>query len=317
MDDFGVIAAPGFSYRLTPDDVLWLARSAAFEGDPAAVVWTYAQRLTLPEFRGWSMARLVQGHSQPTNPRWGRDGDFCRRPDGICWQTDAPGKCFDQAGASMCSDERLRRRDQARSVTWASLGISVRSIVERFATARLSNPVPRSVDFAAGYVSGRDGLEVVKRLRNTFWSNPSSRSWSADRVRIELGGRVATGSDGLGLLGLLALGAAAAGGAYAVKRYRKRRGLGALNYPPQPCGLDYKSFRGGWDYAAAYENVAWGRGDAPRTVTPGVVKREMGRLKKAEFERYKADCEEGKAEIWDDDIDPRDFLDGIRRAAGS
>lgn len=94
------------------------------------------------------------------------------------------------------------------------------------------------------------------------------------------------------------------------------RQLDELEYPPQPCGLDYERFRGGWTYGQAYEHVAWGRGDAPRTITPGVVKREMGRLKRAEYERYQADCEAGKVDVvWDEGIDPRDFLDGLRRAA--
>lgn len=231
-DDFGTIVAPGFRYRLTPEDVLWLGRSAAFEsggdraGDPAAVMWTFAQRLTLSTFRGWTMARLVQGHSQPTNPEWGRNGSYCRRPDGICWQSDAPGKCFlegDRNGENMCSEARLQRRDLARSIRWESLSPTIRDIATRFATARLSNPVPRSVDFAAYSTTDRAGYELVKRLRNSYWSTPTSRAWPADQVRIEHGGRVATGSDSVGLIGLLALVGAGVGGAFVYKRYRRGR----------------------------------------------------------------------------------------------
>lgn len=64
-----------------------------------------------------------------------------------------------------------------------------------------------------------------------------------------------------------------------------------IGYPSgQPCGLDYKSFRSGWTFKDAYEHVAYGRGEGYRTITPNVVRRELSRLKKLEFERYNEDC---------------------------
>ena len=73
-------------------------------------------------------------------------------------------------------------------------------------------------------------------------------------------------------------------------RRSRRRGLG---YPPQPCGLSYKDFRGGWTYADAYEMVAYGRGDTPRTVTQNVVRRMLSKLKRDEYDRYNDDCTGG------------------------
>jgi len=74
-----------------------------------------------------------------------------------------------------------------------------------------------------------------------------------------------------------------------------------LAYPPQPCGLPYKEFKSGWTYRDAYEHVAWGRGEGPRTVTQRTVLREMAKLKKDEYQRYKDDCAIGDGGARDDD----------------
>jgi len=66
-----------------------------------------------------------------------------------------------------------------------------------------------------------------------------------------------------------------------------RKGLG---YPAQACDLAYPKFKSGWTYQDAYEQVAWGRGDAPRTITRRVVLRQLAKLKRDEFTRYQKDC---------------------------
>lgn len=73
-------------------------------------------------------------------------------------------------------------------------------------------------------------------------------------------------------------------------RVSKKR-KGRLGFPRQPCGLSYKDFRSGWTYADAYEHVAYGRGEGPRTITQRTVLRELNALKRAEFERYQANCD--------------------------
>jgi len=67
---------------------------------------------------------------------------------------------------------------------------------------------------------------------------------------------------------------------------RKPKGLG---YPQQPCGLSYEQFRSGWRYADAYEFIAF-RPES-KGVSQKAVLREMGKLKRAEFERYRDECE--------------------------
>ena len=69
-----------------------------------------------------------------------------------------------------------------------------------------------------------------------------------------------------------------------------------LAYPAQPCGLPYRDFKSGWLYKDAYEHVAYGRGEGPRTITQRTVLRQMSRLKKDEYQRYKDDCAIGSRE---------------------
>lgn len=46
QSELGHIIGGGYTYQITPDDVLWLARAVSQEGGShAATAWTYAQRL--------------------------------------------------------------------------------------------------------------------------------------------------------------------------------------------------------------------------------------------------------------------------------
>lgn len=76
-----------------------------------------------------------------------------------------------------------------------------------------------------------------------------------------------------------------------------------LGFPPQPCGLSYKDFRAGWKYRDAYEMVAYGRGEGPRTITPRTVQRELRKLKQAEYERYLESCAYGTQKKRSSDCD--------------
>lgn len=91
---------------------------------------------------------------------------------------------------------------------------------------------------------------------------------------------------------------------------RLERELAGLDYPPQPCGLDYEKFRSGWKYAEAYEMIAW-RPES-KGVSQRAVLRQMKKLKQSEYEQYVSDCEHG-GDVVDFEVDPADYMDGLRR----
>lgn len=81
----------------------------------------------------------------------------------------------------------------------------------------------------------------------------------------------------------------AKGGSYkqVCKPKKRKKRSKALGYPPQPCGLPYGKFRGGWTFQEAYEQIAWGTG---RRVSTKQVRGAMRDLKQLEFERYTEEC---------------------------
>lgn len=190
QDQLGeIVGKNGIRYRITPEDLLWLARSVQHEGgNYAATAWTYAQRLVL--FRTSSLLRLVQAHSQPVNPIWRRDGEKCR-----------PGGPY--YGRDECSESRLAARDRASTMPWDSIRPSIRDLLLRWAKADLENPVPRATDFAnapvsRSFISRNPGTRTVLIDGNWYLSEgPSSAPgqgsnvWPADFVTIQHGGREA------------------------------------------------------------------------------------------------------------------------------
>ncbi len=220
----------GWSYQITPDDLLWLARSVQHEtGNYAATAWTYAQLLAM--VHGGSLKRLVMEHSQPVNPIWRRDGEKCR-----------PGGPYH--GRDECAERRLAVRDRAASMPWSEIRPVVREIVVKFATARLPNPVPRAANFAnapvtTSYLLRHPTSAIVLREGNWYITERQTNSWPADFVTITDGDRVA-GPSLAGRaraattvpvyvpgLAVLAAGAAFAWWAYkkrGVRRNRRRRG---------------------------------------------------------------------------------------------
>jgi len=172
----------GWSYQITPDDVLWLARSVQHEaGNYAATVWTYAQRLAM--VRGGSLMRLVMAHSQPVNPIWRRDGEKCR-----------PGGPYH--GRDECAESRLAARDRAATMPWSEIRPQVRQTVVDFATARLSNPVPRAANFAnapvtTSYLTRNPSSEVVLREGNWYITERQTNDWPPNFVTVTMDGRVA------------------------------------------------------------------------------------------------------------------------------
>jgi len=216
--DYGkIVSSDGWSYQLTADDILWLARSVDFEGgtNPSGVIWTYAQRLALPSIHRQypTLALLVRAHSQPVNPKWARDGEFCR-PDGR--YADEPE----------CAEAKLTRRDRAQSIPWDEISPRIRDLVIRFSHAELSNPVPRSVDFAdervsTGFLARNPAARVVLKAGDWFIGTAQSLLWPAKHVRVQYQGLWSDekgSGDGLVWFALLAAGLA--GAVYAWRKSR-------------------------------------------------------------------------------------------------
>jgi hypothetical protein len=226
---FAKIVAPGFSYQLTPTDILWAGRMADGERDADAklVLWTMAQRFAGLQRRG-SFTRFIQAYSQPINPKWRRDGVCCAQG-----ATGCPARrSRNFYGEDDCSPRRLANRDRFASLPWDQLPAGVRRDVLAWAKAKVPNPAPHAVDFAAKSLVQRkmtrnDTLKLVAkgklvgRSQNWFISNSASRAWSRNHVTLQLDGRVAGAASRTSPLVLL-VGAAALGvvGAKAIRRLR-------------------------------------------------------------------------------------------------
>jgi hypothetical protein len=182
----------GWSYQITPEDMLWLARSLAYEGgDMDMTAWTYAQRMAA-RGRGMTLAAMVRGHSQPVNPIW----------ESLTSGSPARG-CV--RNPERCTPDQIARRLEARTAPWDSLSSRVKVLA--WAQARTPNTAPRSTDFADAHVSGNflrqyPQSSIVARVpsgRSEQWyltegrdSSPrASKDWPADFVTVEHEGRVA------------------------------------------------------------------------------------------------------------------------------
>lgn len=194
-------SADGFAYQLTPQDELWAARLAVYEGgfEPADALWTVAQRqVYLAEVSGKNLtfSQTVRSFSQPLNPRWGPSGDYC----------DPASDNYRRALADTdCAPHRLRRRARAQNATWEQLRERDAEAVEvarKWARGLVGNTVPRAMDFAIARrayaaVERRKGAYVVrdrgkKRLPggkvkrdNVYIANGPTRRWTKNHVMIE------------------------------------------------------------------------------------------------------------------------------------
>lgn len=171
----------GFFYQLAPEDVLWMARMAAFEGgEPADTLWTLTQRFVWFDEKGTkfpTIGDLAQAFSQPINPKWARNGKFC-----------APGGKYH--GTDHCSEARLKRRARARAATLESIEPQVVAATRLWAQGLLPNPVPRATNFADGptarrYLDKGTGAEKLLDRGNTFIVENDARAWPANYVFLE------------------------------------------------------------------------------------------------------------------------------------
>ncbi len=202
-----IVTADGFRYSITDEDVLWAARAATCESsDPQsslAELWTWTYRFATPNYRRTfpTLAALIRAHSQPVNPKWERDGEAC-----------GPGGRY--AGAPVCDEALLARRERCRTTPYAALPAKIREITEAWARGKTRNPVPLAMDFASSSIGVQQGDVEVARFRGqVFYSEPQSRRLGPNFVTIE-------GTSAWAWLGaaVLVLGAAGAGFYFARRR---------------------------------------------------------------------------------------------------
>lgn len=219
-----IVSKGGWSYQITPDDVLWAARMAACEGggpkDPAGALWAMTQLFSPAAQRGkygrvryTSLGSLLRAYSQCINPSWARGGHFC-------------GSGGKYAGTDRCSDSRLERRRRFRTMRWEQVPADARAVTMAWATARLPNPVPRAVEFAdktvsEGFLRRNPGAAFLTRAGinflcpvgrcNWFIKTDYTKGWPADYVQIRYKGRIAGVEDPFPWQWLVAGGVAAAG----------------------------------------------------------------------------------------------------------
>ena len=149
-------------YRLTNDDLLWLARATEGESSSRegrqAVIWAIAQNHMLrgpnpPRIS--SFAELIRRYCQPVNPRWDDPSDQ---------------KCIEHP--ARCTPAHIARRRRIASMRWGEIDPEVRELVTLFSRGQLENTVPEMVDWAAfdypGWMtrigSNRFGTKVGQRL---------------------------------------------------------------------------------------------------------------------------------------------------------
>ncbi len=189
-DELGKIYGPnGFEYQITPNDLLWMARSIMGEGGSiGATMWTYVNRLTAGG-HGRTLSGLIQSFSQPVNPQWSRTGAFCNPESGTKRTEDR------------CSEANLRERDSLRARNWTSIPDHVRRLVISFAQGRIQNQWGNVVDFAASYaMTSRAYQDRIARDRvfqsgaQVYLTNDRVRNWTAQTVQIRYNGNPRPGT---------------------------------------------------------------------------------------------------------------------------
>ncbi len=185
-----IVTADGrFSYQLTDHDLLTLARSIRKESitDKAELAWCYVQRYAMLKLGGLdaypTLASMVIAHSQPINPKWFPDGQFCR-----------PGSQY-HGSAQYCGQHAVNRVANA-SIPWERIELSVRSFLLKWSDCEVANPAPRAVDFRArdaeyqrivSGASGRDLIYVPLPTRNAFFATARSAAWPQSYVQLRVG----------------------------------------------------------------------------------------------------------------------------------
>lgn len=171
----------GFAYTLTEEDFLWIGRAAAGEGgDPRKTIWAWFSRFIglrvwRERLRERGLAYWIQAHSQPVNPRWLADGEFCR-PGGR------------NEGSLDCRGELLARRTRYRALHPSQFPLNVLTALAALRAGTLHNPIERATDFAVcsrvheQIANGSTFRIVYERGTECYVSLPESRAWPSGFV---------------------------------------------------------------------------------------------------------------------------------------
>lgn len=174
-------------YQLTPEDVIWAAKMATYEGDAEEVLWTMTQRfaLTYPGQQWGSFTEFIRSFSQPINPDWYSTGKHCQ-PGGKGYRSD------------YCSEELTGRREALATMTWDEVAAEYPRAVKitlQWAQGNLTNPVPRAVNFAAPaqaqqYAEQRDDVVIIQKANNWFLAEMGTDNWHPKTVTMKPGSAV-------------------------------------------------------------------------------------------------------------------------------
>lgn len=218
----------GKTFQLSDSDTEWLARSIRGEcgstptrDEAAAVCWALMNRFMLVRgFESWhSFTDLVRAFSQPVNPKWFADGEFCT----------AGGK---YAGRPECDSKKTAWRYQLSHTPISSLGASAK-FAREFQAGTLAPPGTflclersRPTNWGATWLKKvRDGALVplavampwgVALAGNYFFEDPNLIAGE-----VTVNGKAYSSFAGFACasaLGLLALGGALGGLGYLVYR---------------------------------------------------------------------------------------------------
>jgi hypothetical protein len=166
-----VNSGSGFQYTFTNTDIAWLARSLHGEGGAgvsrtkaSALAWTMFNRFMLNprHFGTTSFWVFLQGFSQPVNPKWRSDGQFCR----------VGGKYH---ASEYCSLKKLSRRD---NVAFGQIPKTCLKYAEEMAVGALEQPSKTYVDFASYKGMSKYGDNVGG---DNFLTPADSAAWAKDQ----------------------------------------------------------------------------------------------------------------------------------------
>lgn len=175
--ELGCIVAPGFTYEVTQDDLLWTARAAQCEvasvigtQDAEAAMWALAQNFVRRHYVGIeeSFGRFVQAYCACTGRKWSSEG----------WAY---------------SPRITPKADANRRLGWSDIPQRTRTFVIDFLGGRIENHWPRYVFFLTkGWEESADASWIGPmyttthgpRSRNSYWMDQSTAEWTVDTVRI-------------------------------------------------------------------------------------------------------------------------------------
>ena len=158
-------SGPGFSYRFTPDDVLWTARfivgEAGGRNDPGnqAVIWAMFNRYALFTHRSYpTFHQFIRAYSTPLQPSLKSSGAAKRhmnRPDFVRIGGTYPGTSIPRG--------QLRRFLELQARPWSQLPQTARALAVQALSGHLLNPIGNASEFASTRVFFHDATGTYPR----------------------------------------------------------------------------------------------------------------------------------------------------------